>query len=226
MEWVKHGFGNGSSRVADAITNPYKGVFLDVEERSIADLLAGQRTPDALQRVIVAVHHALFELDDGIVRDLNAGRANFGAASGDVAVFDAEFLLDFRNTVFDVKRMHFVLSQSNEVPRSGEIIEQLVVPQDVTGVDTQETLDALTEVLDTVGFHLIELPIHGFGAVDGGNALGNIVVPAHIGHQVLDVRERLHRADFDGLAGRGFSDHVAHPRHAHQAGATVDLSRT
>ena len=41
MEWVKHGFGNGSSHVADAITNPYKGVFLDVEERSIADLLAG-----------------------------------------------------------------------------------------------------------------------------------------------------------------------------------------
>ena len=97
------------------------------EPGSVSDLLAGEGAPNPLKRVVVPVHNTLFQLNDGVVGDLDASRAYFGATSGDVAVFDAEFLLDFRHTVFGVQRMHFVLSQSYEVSRSGEIVKHFVV---------------------------------------------------------------------------------------------------
>jgi hypothetical protein len=62
-----------------------------------------------LQRVVVSVNHALFELDDGIVGNLDASWTNLGAASRNVAVLNTEFFLDFRNSVFRIKGVHFVL---------------------------------------------------------------------------------------------------------------------
>ena len=121
--------------------------------------------------------------------------------------------------------MHLVLSQANKVSRPCKVIEELVVPQDVAGVDAQEAFNALTEVLHAVGLHLIEFPIHALRAVDGGNPLSNVVIPAHVGDEVLHVREGLHGADFDGLAGWRFCDDVTHSCHAHQAWPSVDFSR-
>jgi hypothetical protein len=188
--------------------------------------LTGEGSPDALQWVVVSVHHPLFELNDGVVGDLNASGANFGAASRDVAIFNAELLFDFRDTVFNVQGVHFVLGEANEVSRSCEIVKQFVIAEHVAGVYAQKALDAFTEMLDSVGLHLIEFPVHGFWTVDGRNALGNLVVPTDIGHQIFHVRKRLHWTDLNGLASRGFGNNIAHSSHAHQTWATVDLGGT
>ena len=104
------------------------------------------------------------------------------------------------HAVFGVERVHLVLGEAHKVARAGELIEQFVISKHVAGVDAEETLDAFTEMLDAVGLHLVEFPVHGFGSVDGGDSLSHVVVPTHVGHQVLDVREGLHGSNFNGLA--------------------------
>ena len=94
-----------------------------------------------MQRVVVAVHHAFLELNDGIVGDLNACRADFGAASGDVAIFHAELFLDFRDPVLNIEGVHFVLCQTNEVSRPCKVVKQFVVAQDVAGVSARGSHD-------------------------------------------------------------------------------------
>ena len=193
---------------------------------SIADVLSSNGPPNTLQGVVVPVDHTLFELNDGVIGDLDACGADFGAASSDVAVLNPEFLLDFWNTVLGVKGVHFVLSQSHKVTRSGEIIEQGVVSKDVARVDAEETFDAFAEMLHSVSFHLVEFPIHGFRTADGSDSLGDFVVPTDISNEVLDVGERLHGSDFNGLACRRLSNDITHSGHAHQAWAAVDFSGT
>jgi hypothetical protein len=95
----------------------------------------------------------------------------------------------------------------------------------VTGVHAEEALDALSELLNTVSFHLVEFPVHGFWTLDWLDALRNFVVPRHISNQVLDVRECFHWTDFDWLAFRRLSDNIAHSSHAHQTWASIDFSR-
>src|SRR5213082_3022494 len=46
------------------------------------------------ERVIEFIHDALFERDNGIVRDANLFRADLGAALCDVAQADAQFLAE------------------------------------------------------------------------------------------------------------------------------------
>ena len=48
---------------------------------SITDVLSRNGPPNALQGVVVPVDHTLFELDDGVIGDLDACGADFGAAS-------------------------------------------------------------------------------------------------------------------------------------------------
>ena len=192
---------------------------------SIPDLLPCYGSPDALQRVVIAVNHTLLELDNRIVRDLYAGGTNLGAAARDVAVFNAELVFDFWDAILDIERVHLVLSEPHEISWSSKVIEKGVVPQHVAGVDAEETLDALSEVLDTVSLHLVEFPVHGLRPVDGRNALGDFVVPGDIGDEVFDVRERLHWPYFDGLTSRRLCHDVAHSGHAHEARSPVDFCR-
>jgi hypothetical protein len=49
----------------------------------------------------------------------------------------------------------------------------------------------------------------------------DLVVPAHVGHEIAQVRERAHRLDGHRLTGR----ELVHPRHAHQPRLAVDLGR-
>ena len=61
----------------------------------------------------------------------------------------------------------------------------------------------------------------------GGRGLNGLIVfftaevPGHVGHQVLDEREGLHRLDGDRLVER----QLGQPRHAHQPRHAVDLGR-
>ena len=90
---------------------------------SIANFLSRERAPDTLKRVVVAVNNTFLQLDDRIISDLDASRTYFSAASCDVAVFNAEFFLDFWHTVFGIQRVHLILGEADQVTRSCEIIE-------------------------------------------------------------------------------------------------------
>jgi hypothetical protein len=96
----------------------------------------------------------------------------------------------------------------------------------VACVHTEEALNALSELLNTISFHLVEFPIHCVWALDWLDALRNFVVPRNIRDQVLDVGECFHWADFDCLTFRRLSDDIAHASHAHQTRAAIDFCRT
>jgi hypothetical protein len=100
----------------------------------------------------------------------------------------------------------------------------LVVADDVTGVLTQEALDALAELLPAldVGLHHSALAVRVRGCRREGRQLGGLlVVVRHVADQIADHRERTHRRDRQRL-GRLV---VGQPRHAHQPRPTVDLGR-
>jgi hypothetical protein len=45
------------------------------------------------QRIIIIIHNPLLERDDGVVGDVDIFWTNFGAALGDIAEPEAQFLL-------------------------------------------------------------------------------------------------------------------------------------
>src|SRR3954464_8723039 len=107
--------------------------------RAAADLRA-----EPGHRVVLAVHHPLLERDDAVVGEVDALRADLGAALGDVAVAQAELLLRRLPPVPHVQRVHVELRQPDEEARAGEgLLVLLVVTDDVAGVLTEVALDAL-----------------------------------------------------------------------------------
>src|SRR5690349_16443878 len=92
-------------------------------------------------RIVVVVNHALLQGDDGIVSDVNAFRADLGAALRDVAVADAELVLQQRRARDVVEWMHFETGDAHEESRTAKLLLLAVIAQDVTNVLTKKTLD-------------------------------------------------------------------------------------
>ena len=65
---------------------------------------------------------------------VDACRTYLGAALGDVAVADAEVILDLRNSAHGVQRVHLEIGESDEEARAGELVELLVLAQNMAGV--------------------------------------------------------------------------------------------
>ena len=145
--------------------------------KSLADFLSLDCSPNLCDRVVIPVNYSLLQLDDCIIGDLDSSRTYLSTTACDVTVFYSEFLLDFRDSVFLIKRVHFVLCKSNQVSRPCKLVKHLMISENVTCVHAQETFDALSELLNSVSFSLIELPVHLFWSLDWLNSLGNFVVP-------------------------------------------------
>src|SRR2546427_12703625 len=98
--------------------------------------------PDAANRVVKVVHHALLQRDDGVVGDVDRLGADLRAALGDVAEPDARLLLQVRTTRFDVERVHLEPRQADEEAGTGEAVLAVMVAQHVAHVLAAGTLDA------------------------------------------------------------------------------------
>ena len=91
-------------------------------------------------------------------------RADLGAAFGDVAEADPEFVAEDVDPVLVVEGMHLQPGDADEEAGPPEPVRLLVLAQDVADVLAQEALDALAELLDPVGLLLGEGPV---GALAG-----------------------------------------------------------
>src|SRR5262245_25652306 len=101
-----------------------------------------QNSPHLPQWIVRLVRDALFERDDGVVRDVDVLGAHVRAALRDVAVPDAMRRAQLAGAILGVERMHLERRGVDEEPRSDEFIVQLVLAQDVTHVLAEEALDA------------------------------------------------------------------------------------
>ena len=72
---------------------------------SVTYFLTSNRSPDTLEWIVVTVNNTLFELDDGIIGNLNARRAYLSTTACNVTIFDSEFLLDFWYSIFCIERL-------------------------------------------------------------------------------------------------------------------------
>src|SRR6266566_7410244 len=178
--------------------------------------------PDAANRVVEVVHHALLQRDDGVVGDVDRLGADLRTALGDVAVADAGLVLQVAAARGDIERVHLEARDTHQEARAGEGVRALVVAQHVAHVLAEEALDALAELLHPVDVRLLHAPgAVGLGGLrlKGRDALVDLVVPGDVGHQVLDHREGLHGREGDRLT-RG---ELVHARHAHEARPAVHL---
>src|SRR5690242_18031498 len=177
-------------------------------------------------RIVELVHHALLERYDGVVRDRDPLGTHLGTTLRDVAVADALRLLELRDAVGDVERVHLQCRNVHEEARPDELLLLLVLAQHVADVLAQKALDAFPEFLHPIHVALLHAP----GAIGrigrprckALDALLHAVIPRHIGHQILDARERVHRLDGYRLA----EVEIAESGHAHEARLAVDLRGT
>src|ERR1700730_16371372 len=65
-----------------------------------------QPSPEPAKRIVKFIHHALFQRNDSVVRDLDVLWANLRATFGDVAVTDPLRVSQFLDAIFRVERMH------------------------------------------------------------------------------------------------------------------------
>ena len=147
------------------------------------------------------------------------------AAFCDVAVADAEQVLEILGAVLGVERVHLERGGVNEKSRADKFLVFCVVAKHVTNVLAQKTLDALAKFLHAVDVFLLHSPraVLGVGRsrFEFLDAFFDLVIPRDVCDQVLDRRKRPHRFDRYRLVER---DRVE-PRHAHQLRHTVDLGR-
>ena len=109
-----------------------------------------------------------------VVGDVDVLRADLRAALGDVAVADVVLLLQIRNTVLDVERVHLERGRVDEEARPDELVVLGVIAQHVADVLAEEALDALPELLDAVD---VTLDIrHVPSGASGGRGLNFLIV--------------------------------------------------
>ena len=87
--------------------------------------------------IVVLRDDPLLEGNYRIIGDVNAGCTNFRTTLGDVTVTNSEVILNFGYPTFHVQWVHFKTGQSNEEPRSSELVDFLMLPKNVAGVATQ-----------------------------------------------------------------------------------------
>ena len=121
-------------------------------------ILRTQLLPEPAERIVEFIHHAFLQRNDGVVGDGDVLRADLGAAFGDVAEADALRLLQFRQPVFGVERVHFQRGGINQKARADEFLVLVVVAQHVADVLAEETFDALAEFLHAVHVLLLHAP--------------------------------------------------------------------
>jgi hypothetical protein len=118
--------------------------------------MAAMAARSAADGIVVLVGDALLQGDDRVVGDVDAFRADLGAALGDVAVAEAELLEGEPPAVQGVERMHLELGQAHDEARAGEVgLVLLVFADDVADVLAEEAFDALAELLDAVDIDLL-----------------------------------------------------------------------
>src|SRR4030095_5244824 len=148
--------------------------------RCFARRRSTRRTEDLEQLlywIVVLVHDSLLACDDGVVRNLDALRTDFRAAFGDVAVSQAEFVLEQRQAVAGVERVHLQAGNADQKPRPAKFFLTIVVAEHVADVLTQEALDALAELLHAVGLGLRELSRPVRAKLEAGDLLVDAKVP-------------------------------------------------
>src|SRR5580704_16922518 len=148
-------------------------------------------------------------------------RTDLGAALGDVAEADAEFVLQHLCPGDAIKRMHLQRSGAYEEPRPTKLLFLVVVTQDVADILAKEALNAFAKLLHAIHVPLVHLPLDTRARLEWRNLLIDSEVPGDISHQILDHREGLHRKDGDGLIKRK----SVHARLAGEPWSAINLGR-
>ena len=121
--------------------------------------------PQPAEGVVILVHDAFLEGDDGVIGDGDVLGTDLGATFGDIAKTDALGLLEFRQAVFGVQRMHLQCSGIDQETRADEFGVHVMIAQDVADILAEEAFDALAELLHTINVFLLHPPgaIRGIG---------------------------------------------------------------
>src|SRR5262249_55960351 len=105
------------------------------------------------ERIVKPIHHAFFQRNDAVVRDVDMFRPTPGATFGDVAWADVERVLEEAEPVHGVERMHIQARDADQEARPAKRFPSgsrgarfafhLVLAEHVADVLAKEALDAL-----------------------------------------------------------------------------------
>src|SRR5271154_144874 len=126
-------------------------------------LLAVRRSADLSrdphQRIVISVHDALLQRNDGIVRDMDVLGTNFRAALRNIAVAQPQLILQHLQARNSIQRMHLESRYAYKESRPAKLRLLVVIAQNVANVLAQEALNTLSKFLHPVSIFLIKLPV-------------------------------------------------------------------
>src|SRR6266853_338837 len=189
-------------------------------------LTSAEHSQQLHEWIVQLVDDALFQRNDGVVRNGDAFRTHFRAALRDVAVPNPELTLQVSDAILGVERVHLERCAIYQVTRTHELVEERVIAQHVADVLAEEALDAFAELLHALDVDLRHAPgaVRGVGRprLELADARLGPKVPRHVGDEITDGWKRAHRLDGNALR----QVELIQARHAHQSRIAVHFRRT
>src|SRR4051812_44688310 len=111
-----------------------------------------------LDRIVEPIDDALLERNDRVLRNRNVFRAHLRAAAGNVTEADAVLLLERRDAIGGIERVHLERGRVRQKAWSDELVVQFVIAQDVADILEEKTFDAFAELLDAIDVRLPHPP--------------------------------------------------------------------
>src|SRR5262249_37138169 len=150
--------------------SPLSGKMKDEEPRIVIQPSTFPSHPEPSkhtnERIVELIADTLLQWDNGVVGNGDAFRADLVAAFRDVAQADTVGLLQLRQPIRSIERVHFERGDVDQETRADELAMHLVISQDVADVLAEEALDALAELLDAVHIGLAHAP-GAIGSIGG-----------------------------------------------------------
>ena len=143
---------------------------------------------ESRHRIIKLIDDAFLHRNDRVVSDADVFRANFRAAFGDVAITEAVVVLQIRDAVFGIERMHFQRSGVHQEAGADELVMLVMVAQHMANILAEKTLDALSEFLNAINVFLHHCPrsvgVIWFSWLEWFDLLLDAEVPTDVGHKI------------------------------------------
>ena len=148
---------------------------------------------ESRHRIIKLIDDSFLHRDDRVVSDADVFRANFRAALGDVAITDAVVVLQIRDAILGIERMHFQRSGVHQEAGSDELVVFVMIAQHMANILAEKTLDALSEFLNAVNVFLHHCPrsvgIVWFSWLKWFDLFLDAEVPTDISHKISNRRK-------------------------------------
>src|SRR5688572_24541447 len=119
-------------------------------------------------------------------------RTHLAATLRDIAVTNTHLFFQQLRSGHTIERMHLESGNANKEAWTTKLFVPLMIPQHVTDVLTEKTLDTLAKFLYAIDIALVHLPFGVRARRERRDLFVDPVIPGNVRNQILDEGKTLH----------------------------------